>query len=158
MNHASHRESILRLVIRDGMSSCNHTSCLLNNLHSSTQHLTENTRIQVFGPGNQINRHQHLASHRINIAEGICGSNRTISIRIIHHRREKISSANNGLLVIDTIHRCIVDRCQPNQQLGRNITLSKRTHNPSQNISANFCSATCTTGKFCEPDWLNDTH
>src|SRR5436190_21886198 len=48
VNQTSHRESILGFIIRDGMSSCNHTSRLFNHLHSSTQHFAENTRIQIF--------------------------------------------------------------------------------------------------------------
>jgi hypothetical protein len=72
--------------------------------------------------------------------------------------REIVLKAVRGREWDEEAFRCIIDRFQPNQQLRRNITLSKRAYHLSQDISANFCSATCATGKFGEPDRLSDTH
>src|SRR5439155_7347968 len=90
MHHSCDGKTIFGLLIGNRMPACNDSSCLCDDIRASLQNLAENSIIQVIGPGNQVNCHQNLASHRTHIPQCVASGNRPKYKWAINHGSKEI--------------------------------------------------------------------
>ena len=84
---------------------------------ATTQDLRQDAFVQPLGPSQQVDGHEWLAAHGINIAQGIGGRDGAKVVGIINNRREEIGSGNDRALLIDLVNSRIIWLRQADQNL-----------------------------------------
>src|SRR5712692_8244581 len=108
MYHPRHRQPVLRFLVGHSMSARDYPSCLCDNIRAAAQNLAEQGIIQVFRPPHQVDRHQDLSAHRIDVAYRVSCCNRSKGVRVINDRREEVRRTDNRLLLVHTIDRRVI--------------------------------------------------
>ena len=62
-------------------------------------------------------RHDGLATHGVDIRDGIGGGDAAEVVRIIHHRHEEVGGGDDAVLVIDLPDGCIVTGFRTDEKL-----------------------------------------
>ena len=150
MHHSCDGKTVLGLLIGNRMPACNDSSCLCDDIRASLQNLAENGIIQVIGPGNQVNCHQNLTSHRIYIAQCVGSGNRSKYIWVIDDRWKEIRCTDDGLCIVHTIHSRVIGSIDADQKLCWNSLYCQWTQNLRQGPGAHFRRSTSATGKRCQ--------
>jgi len=79
-------------------------------IRAAAKDLRDQRRAHVRGKGRDVETEHSLPAHGIDITDGVCGSNTTEVIRVIHYRHKKISGADDRLAIAYVIHRRIITR------------------------------------------------
>jgi hypothetical protein len=74
-------------------------------------------RHQVRGYSHQVQRRQWAAAHGVNVGQGICGRDLSISKRIVDDWGEKIRRLHQCAIPVDAIHPCVVSSGRANQEI-----------------------------------------
>ncbi|MNE31530.1 hypothetical protein D3C80_1251020 [compost metagenome] len=78
---------------------------------AATNHFTGHFRRQhVDRPTQDRDRHQWVAAHGVDVADGVGGGNTAEIERIVDDRHEKVSGGNHAAFFINRIHGCIITR------------------------------------------------
>ena len=90
------------------MPSRKHCSGFNHFIRSALQDLSKDLYIQAVRKCSQIQRHLRLSAHGIYITEGICRSDLSKQIRVIHNRGKKVNRLDHCQIVINFIDRSII--------------------------------------------------
>ncbi|MNU93557.1 hypothetical protein D3C71_834990 [compost metagenome] len=95
----------------DGVPTCQRDARRVTHRTTAAYHFPGNFRGQhVHRPAQNRNRHQRIAAHRIDVADGIGGGNSTEIEGIVDDRHEKVGGRDHAAFIIDCIHRRIIAR------------------------------------------------
>jgi hypothetical protein len=93
-------QPVLELGIDDGVSANDERAGLVDFLLASGQNLTEHIQRQIAGwKGDNIERRQRLAAHRIDVGKRVGGSDLTEIEWIVNYRRKEIDGLNESEIV-----------------------------------------------------------
>jgi len=67
--------------------------------------------------GGDVEREQHLAAHRIDVAHRIGRGDRAPVVRIVNERPEEVDGQHYGLRIVQPVDSGVVRRCKPDQQV-----------------------------------------
>jgi len=138
MDHAGYRETVFRLFIANRMSTGDDANCLSNDIGPTASNLAEYSVVEIIGPSYEVDSHQDLTPHSIDVAGGVGGGDGSEDIRIIDNRWEEVSSADDGLLLVDAVDSGIVSHMDAYQQFRWNVGDGEWTQNLRQGRWAHF--------------------
>jgi hypothetical protein len=72
------------------------------------QDAREDVRIQRLREGGDVEREQHLAAHRVDVAQGVGGGDGAEGVRIVDDRRKEIQRLDDRDVVREAIDSSVV--------------------------------------------------
>ena len=84
---------------------------------STPQDLAQVLQVQPVGKRDKVDRKKRLATHCIDVGQGVRCSDSPKVIGIVNYGREKIGRRNDGFVIGQAIHGGVVRRGKTNQKL-----------------------------------------
>ena len=111
------RQAVLDTAVCDGMPTGKDAPCLCHFFGTAPQDLTQNVQIHAFREADQIQCRLYLSPHGINIAQGVCRSDLSKGIGVLHHRREEIHRLHQCNILCNAVDRRIVPAVIAHQKI-----------------------------------------
>ena len=139
-------ETILRLVVENGVPTRDERACLVDLVVSAAQKRVYSLLRHVGGNGHDVQAELRLAAHCVDVGQGVCRGDLAEGIRVVGDGREKVHSLHQRQLVRDLIDRGVVTPVKADEQI-RVLMDADALEQPRQHARADLCAA---SGAFCE--------
>ena len=118
MDVAHDRHAELGFGVVDRVPTSDNKAALVRNVLASEQDVAEEVVREFLGvPAHEVESEQRSAAHRVDVADGIRGSNPTPVARIVDHRRDEVGGDDEGAFVREAVDRGIVAAGRPDEQV-----------------------------------------
>ncbi|MNL35558.1 hypothetical protein D3C87_1575980 [compost metagenome] len=146
-------EDRLRRV--DGVAAGQWNARLVTHRTTTANHFPGNLRRQyVNRPAEDRNRHQRIAAHGVDIADGIGGGNAPEIERIVDDRHEKVGGRHHATLFIDGVHRRVIARGIADPQFRVQILRAAAGQNHFQHLGGNLAATASAVAVLGQADRL----
>ena len=85
---------------------------------AAAEYLSDDLVRQIAGEAGDGKRQKRLAAHRIDIAQGVGGRNRTVGVGVVNNGRKEIYRLNERRIGAQAIDGAIVGGIETDQQIG----------------------------------------
>ncbi|MNF89033.1 hypothetical protein D3C84_715380 [compost metagenome] len=127
----------------DGVPACQRDARLVTHRTTAAYHFPGNFRRQhVHRPAQNRYRHQGIAAHRIDVADGIGGGNSAEIERIVDDRHEKVGGRDHAAFLVNGIHRRIIARGIADPKLRVEVLRPAAGQDHFQHLRGNLATAT----------------
>ncbi|MNV20480.1 hypothetical protein D3C71_1113810 [compost metagenome] len=131
-----------RLGCVDGVSACQRdTRCVAHRTATADHFPGDFRRQHVHRPAQDRNRHQGIAAHGVDVADGIGGGNSAEIEGIVDDRHEKVGGRDHTAFFIDGIHRRVVTRGVADPEFRVEILCPAAGQDHFQHLGGNFATA-----------------
>ena len=137
MDEARDAEAVFGLRILDGVAAGDNGAGLSYFLIASLKDGVKGILWKLFRKAEDVHGQLWNASHGVNVADGIGGSNFAVFIRVVHDGREDIDSLHQRQIVAYAVHAGVVAGIEANQQVGIG-KFGQMAQNLCQGIGAQF--------------------
>ena len=134
-------QTIFYACIGNGMTACQASSCFGNFFCTTAQDLPQNVQIHTLRKADQIQRSFYLASHGIDITQGIGSSDLPEGIRVVHHWRKKVHRLHQRNIICYAVHGGIIPAVVAHQQVRVFFPARQFFQNAAQHTCSQLCSA-----------------
>ena len=117
MNQPCHRQPVLRLLVLDGVSARDGRAHGAHDIGAPAQDLRHHVCGQVGWERGDVQREQHVAAHRVDVAQCVRRGDRAVLVGGVDDRREKVHRLDQRLFVVQPVHGRVVGRAEPYQQV-----------------------------------------
>ena len=117
MDRADDGETVLRLVVANGVSTGEECARRTHLLVGGGKYLGEHVHGQLFRERRDRQGEQRRPAHGEDIVEGIRGGDRPVIAGIVDDRREEIECEDERPLVVEAVDGGIVRRGEPDEQV-----------------------------------------
>ena len=111
-------EAVLWLLVHDRMAAGDDDAGLVGLVGAAAEYLPDDLVRQVAREAGDGERQKRLAAHRIHIAQGIGGRNRTERVRVVNDGRKEIHRLNERRVGAQAIDGAVVGGVETDQQIG----------------------------------------
>ena len=116
---ADDREPELRLGIVDGMSTTDDRAGGAHDVVTAVEHAREQLERQALAwPGDEVEREQRRATHRVDVGQRVGRRDPTPVVRIVDDRREEVGGDDDGEVVAEAIDRGVVGGVETHEEVG----------------------------------------
>ncbi len=88
---------------------------------AATQDLDQHAFVEFRGKGDDVEGEQRHSAHRVDIAQGVGGGDRTERVRIVDDGREEIQTGDDGMVAVPGIHRRVVGGVEADQHVSHEV-------------------------------------
>ena len=118
MDVAHDRHAVLGFGIVDRVPTSDDKAAFVRNVLASEHHIAQQVVREFLGvPAHEVEPEERSAAHRIDVADGIRGSDPAPVARIVDHRRDEVGGDDEGAFVREAVDRSIVAAGRPNEQV-----------------------------------------
>ena len=110
-------------------------------LGSAAQNFAQNVQIHTLRKADQIQRSFYLASHGIDITQGIGSSDLPEGIGVVHHWRKKVHRLHQRNIICYAVHGGIIPAVVAHQQVRVFFSARQFFQNAAQHTCSQLCSA-----------------
>ena len=123
------------------MTACQASSCFGNFFCTTAQDLPQNVQIHTLRKADQIQRSFYLASHGIDVTQGIGSSDLPEGIRVVHHWRKKVHRLHQRDIICYAVHGGIIPAVIAHQQVRVFFSARQLFQNAAQYTGTQLCRA-----------------
>ena len=122
MHQPEHRQTVHRLGRIDRMAASDRDAGGIAHRMSTGKHALHRFHRQLAERhADQRQREKWLAAHRVNIGNRVGRGDAAEIVRVVDDRQKEIGGRDDRLFGVDAIHRRVVARFSPDQQVGVNL-------------------------------------
>ena len=121
------------------MPACKASARFGHLLGSAAQNLAQNVQIHALREADKVQCSLHLATHGIDIAQGVGRCNLAEGIGVVHHRREKIHCLHQRNIICYAVHGGIIPAVVAHQQARVSCTARQLFQNTAQRSGPQLC-------------------
>ena len=109
---------VLWLLVIDRMPAGQHRPGLHDLVVAAPEDLFEYSHVELLRwEHHQVERGDWTRSHGVDVRDGVRRSDLAKPVRIVHGWRDEVDGGDNGLSLIDSVHRGVVGGSEPNEQI-----------------------------------------
>ena len=118
MHGAEHRQSVLGLVVLDGVAAHHERARLGHLVGPAAQHLAHHVGAEAAGEREDVECGQRLCAHGEHVGQCVRRGDGAELVGIVHHRREEVERQHGSRLVVQPVNGGVVGRVEAQQQVG----------------------------------------
>ena len=118
MDGAGDGEAVLRLVVVQRVAAGDDAARLGDLLRAAAHDLAEDRRVERLRERRDVERHQHLAAHRVDVAHGVRRGDRAERVRVVDDGREEVDRLDDRQVVGQAVDGGVVGAVEPDEEVG----------------------------------------
>ena len=159
MDRTGHGKAVFWLPVVDAVAAQNIDARFADLVEATAQNVGQHRRSQLFdGEGHQVDRHQGLRAHRIDVAQGIRRRDGAEGVGVIDDGREEVGGDHQGEVGSKLVDRSVIAGLQPDQDVGVVEPCGQVAQDLSQVFRTDLAGSTRTVRPLREPHFFHGTH
>ena len=148
VRQAQHHQAVNWLYRVNAVATRDGYACVLTHALPTRQNAPNHLGTEhIDGHTHQGQSEDGCAAHGIDIADRVGGGDATKVKRVVDDGHEEVGGGNQGLLVIELVHRRVVCRVYAHQQLRRQRKAAHATQNIAQHARGDLATAAPAMGQ-----------
>ena len=154
VRQAQHHQTVNRFHRIDAVAACDRNACGLTHALSTGQYLANGVCAQhTDGHADQRQSKNRRTSHGVHIADGIGRGDASEVKRIVDDRHEEIGGCDQGLVLVEQIHRRVVRGVDAHQQSGWQRKAFHVGEDVAQHAGRDLAATSATVGQCSQSGW-----
>ena len=159
MDGAGHGETVFGLPVIDTVAAQDVDARFADFVEATAQNVRQHRWPQLLdGKSDQVDRHQGLRAHSIDVAQGIGRRDRPEGVGVVDDGREEIGGDHQGEIRPEPVDRCVIAGLKPDQDVGIVEAGGQVAQDLSQVLRTDLAGSTSSVRPLREPHFRDGTH